>query len=266
MRIRRIRGGLSLRGWRPGSGMGAMSLTGRCSYGPSKVTPAQEWLDFKLYIINNFLQPLTMLNYELVQKNYYNFDFIIRRLDDFITPSTKEEIELFKKLVNLMRYSTETRMSYDDAQEKLYGSKEMMKLMVETSRIILRAPFEIYNLLFGRPDKMKSITHTRYEDYLILAIEEILAENPGILFEDIKKKMSKYAYKFIDASGCEVGCGEWVCKDDEQLYPRPVPVDKSGIPGPSNKGARQGCACQDPDKGKFTPHGNLDQPCKNCGC
>ena len=35
---------------------------------------------------------------------------------------------------------------------------------------------------------------------------------------------------------------------------------------PDNKGARQGCACQDVNKGKFTPHGNLGQPCPKCGC
>ena len=34
----------------------------------------------------------------LLKKNYYNFDFIIKRLDGFITPETAEEIDLFKKL------------------------------------------------------------------------------------------------------------------------------------------------------------------------
>jgi hypothetical protein len=267
MKLRRARGGLSLRGWSVGKGGGKMTLTGRNSqFSAGGSTASKDWLNFKLYIIDNFLQPLNKLNYDLVKKNYYNFDFIISRLDGFITPDNEEEITLFKKLVNLMRYSTETHMSYREAKEKMYGGKEMMKMLVETSRIILKAPFEIYNLLFGRPDKFKSITHTRYEDHLILEIEKILRENPGILFDDVKKKMAKYAYKFIDASGCEVGCGEWVCRTDEQLYPTPVPVDKSGQKGPSNKGSRQGCACRDPSRSDFTPHGNLGQPCKKCGC
>ena len=266
MRHRRVRGGLSLRGWRPGGLGGPLMLSGRRMGMNMGRQVSQGWLDFKLYIIDNFLKPLTKFNYELIKKNYYNFDFIIKRLDGFITPETEEEIDLFKKLVNLMRYSTETHISYEEAKEKLYGGKEMMKMLVETSRIILQAPFEIYNLLFGRPDKKKSITHTRYDDRLILEIRKILGEFPGILFDDIKKKMGKYAYKFIDASGCEVGCGEWVCKNDKQLYPPPVPVDKSGVPGPDNKGARQGCACQDVNKGEFTPHGNLGQPCPKCGC
>ena len=273
MKLRRGRGGLSLRGWSIGKSGSKMTLTGRTSqFGNSGYNPSKEWLNFKLYIIDNFLKPMNKLNYELVRKNYYNFDFIIKRLDGFMTPENEEEITLFKKLVNLMRYSTETHMSYRDAKEKLYGGKEMMKLMVETSRIILKAPFEIYNLLFGRPDKFKSITHTRYEDHLILEIEKILGDNPGILFDDIKKKMAKYAYKFIDASGCELGCGEWNCEAKPggpllpQLYPKPVPVDKSWQKGPSNKGSRQGCACRDPRRSDFTPHGNLGQPCKTCGC
>ena len=276
MRMRGRRGGLSLRGWAIGNGGGRMNLSGRCSqFSGATYSATKEWLDFKLYIIDNFLQPINKLNYDLVRKNFYNFDIILARLDGFKNETNKEEVELFKKMVSLMRYSTEKHISFEEAQEKLFGGEEMMQLRVITSRIILQAPFEIYNLLFGRPDKKKSIDHQRYEDHLILEIKKILAENPGILFDDIKKKMGKYAYKFIDASGCEVGCGEWVCDKPgatKDFYPRPTPVDKSHIPGPSNKGARQGCACPKSGDvgggkfGKFTPHGNLAQPCKTCGC
>jgi len=121
-----------------------MNLSGRCSqFSGATYSATKEWLDFKLYIIDNFLQPINKLNYDLVKKNFYNFDIILARLDGFKNEENQEEVELFKKMVSLMRYSTEKHISFEEAQAKLFGGEEMMQMRVITSRIILQAPFEI---------------------------------------------------------------------------------------------------------------------------
>ena len=207
MRLLGRRGRLSLRGWSISKGDGNMNLSGRHNQlgGTTfSYSATQEWLDYKLYIIHNFIDPITRQKYDLIKKNFYNFDLILARLDGFEGHCAPEELQMYKQMVELMRYSTTNRVSFDEAQAIIYGGEEMMQMRVITSRIVLAAPYEIYNLLFGTPSKTKSIDHQTYEDYLILEIKKILKENPGILFKDIKEKMAKYSHKFTDASGCDV--------------------------------------------------------------
>ena len=59
-----------------------------------------------------------------------------------------------------------------------------------------------------------------------------MAENPGILFDEIKKKMGKYAYKFMMPLGVR-WLRRMVCDKpgaNKDLYPRPTQLDKSHIP------------------------------------
>ena len=59
----------------------------------------------------------------------------------------------------------------------------MNRMIFETSRIILKAPFEIYDTLFGVKQGQK------YNMDIIREIENILETHPGIMFDDIKKKI-----------------------------------------------------------------------------
>ena len=96
-----------------------MNLSGRCSqFSGATYNATKEWLNFKLYIIDNFLQPIDKLNYDLVKKNFYNFDIILARLDGFKNEENKEEVELFKKMVSLMRYSTEKHISFEESAKQ----------------------------------------------------------------------------------------------------------------------------------------------------
>jgi hypothetical protein len=144
-----------------------------------------DYLKFKMSIINNFLEPLVNADLDTVLKNQYNFDYITSRLVLFENSTNRDEITLMKKVVNLMKQAASIRVSYSNMYERIYGTKavSMNRLIFETSRIILKAPFEIYDNLFGVKEGQE------YNKTIIYAIENILEENPGIMFNDIKEKI-----------------------------------------------------------------------------
>lgn len=157
----------------------------------------KEFLDFKLYIITHFLNPIMEKNYDLIKNNYFNFEYIISKLETFKNHENDEEIEFLIKVMNILQYSTNVRISFDEAKKKLYGADNENRLLVETSRIVLQSQYEIYNILFGRPHN-KNAQHSKYNMEIILDIKYILDRNPGILFEDVKAALAnKYGHMYL---------------------------------------------------------------------
>ena len=144
-----------------------------------------DYLDFKMSVITNFLEPLVNADTDTILKNQYNFDYILSRLNDYKNNSNMEEITMMKKVVDLMKNASEVRISYSDMYERLYGSGGVgiNRMIFETSRIILKAPFEIYDNIFGVREKQT------YNMEIIREIENILESHPGIMFDDIKRKI-----------------------------------------------------------------------------
>ena len=144
-----------------------------------------DYLDFKMGIINNFLDPMVNADYKTVQDNNYNFDYTISRLNFYKNDGNSDEIYLMQKVVDLMKQASEIRVSYSNMHDRIYGSRgvSMNRMIFETSRIILKAPFEIYDSLFGIKEGQT------YNMEIIGEIEKILESHPGIMFNDIKRKI-----------------------------------------------------------------------------
>lgn len=144
-----------------------------------------DYLDFKIGIINNFLDPMVNADHKTVQDNNYNFDYITSRLNFYRNDGNSNEIYLMQKVVGLMKEASKTRISYNDMYQRIYGDNglSMNTLIFETSRIMMKAPFEIYDSLFGIK---KGQT---YNKEIIGEIENILQSHPGIMFNDIKRKI-----------------------------------------------------------------------------
>jgi len=145
-----------------------------------------DYLDFKLGIMNNFLDPMINADHKTVKDNNYNFDYITSRLNFYRNDENSDEIYLMQKVVDLMKQASEIRVSYSNMHERIYGNSSglsMNRMIFETSRVILKAPFEIYDSLFGIKEGQT------YNMEIIGEIEKILDTHPGIMFNDIKRKI-----------------------------------------------------------------------------
>lgn len=151
----------------------------------------EDFMNLKLYLIDNFLIPLAQRKFDYVNQNYYNIDWLLGEVDKLDYPHLEEEIEFFKRVIEIMQYAATTQLTFDGLKTKLYGRR--FGITIETSRVVLQAPYEVYVILFGNPTtKGRIFNKKRIKD-----IKRILQENPGILTDDIREKLSLKYYKYF---------------------------------------------------------------------
>ena len=209
----RNRAGISLRGYRFGTSritlhgykgfekMMIQSIFQEGSYGTSynnivnnitNVTALpNDFMDLKLYLINKFLIPLAERKFDYVNQNYYNIDWILEEVEKLDYPELEEELEYFRRVIEVLQFAATTQLTFDDLKTKLYGKR--FGITIETSRIVLQAPYEVYVILFGNP---KDKVGETFQEERIQVIKDILADNPGIMLDDIRDRLAKRYYKY----------------------------------------------------------------------
>ena len=157
----------------------------------------KEYFNFKQYIITHFLNPIMNRQFDTINRNYYNFDYITNRLNLYKNNRNKEDVTFIIKVVEILKYSADVQEAFNNVNSKFFGTDKRNKLLVETSRIVLQSQYEIYNILFGRPDVMNP-KHPKYEIHILNDIKEQLDLHPGILFNEVKTALEpKYRHRFI---------------------------------------------------------------------
>lgn len=134
----------------------------------------------KLYLIENFMEPLIYKELENVNLNLYNFSYILNRLSKFKSVDPKE-VELYTKIVEFVQKTVATYNTTADLMARVYANGSMPNFVNELPMITLRAEYEVYNALYGRPVKFS------YNKKILREIKLILSQYPGILVKDIEK-------------------------------------------------------------------------------
>ena len=148
---------------------------------------SQEYLDFKLKVIKNYIEPLLNKEYEKLRYNYHMIEQTLENVKRYTNEQNRTDIELFIKILKVIRNTIDIHVSYRATENKLYGSKRVSQLMVRTSRIVLNAKYEIYNNLFGPPDKNE--INQRYDDGLVERIDSLLKTLNEPTFENIRYEL-----------------------------------------------------------------------------
>ena len=158
------------------------------------------YIDFKLGFVENFLKPLIKKDYDNLWRNYYNYEFIDKKLDDFReaadSDAFKDDIDLMKIIVSATRMIAIKHENINNALDHSIDQDKhttAMQSIIELPRLILEAPFEIYVNLFGMPNFKEN---EEFDKDLVDEIQMILDANPGIMFDDVKDYMVKYSYRF----------------------------------------------------------------------
>ena len=136
---------------------GGINLTGDAGVvvaGGTQLTPQENELKkLKIYLIDNFIEPLIMRKIENVNFNTYNFEYILTRLNrlKYLDP---QEISVYEKIVIFVQESLATFNSNEVMISKLYKNKGNVAQFVNTLPFITLKPhYEVYNSLYGRPEK-----------------------------------------------------------------------------------------------------------------
>ena len=154
-----------------------------------------EYIDIKNYVYAHFIKPLVEKNYTIIQKNYFNFDYIYKKLNRIKNKvSNNDDIIHLEHIVKIMQQCIDTRVTVQDLNKKVYGDQTSNMFLVETTRIRLQTKYEVYIYLFGNPNHNK----LPFNQNKLEAIEDILENYPGCTMEMIKERLKRqYSNDFI---------------------------------------------------------------------
>ena len=164
---------------------------------------SQDYLDFKLKVIKNYIEPLLSKNYEYLRYNYHMIENVLENIKKYSNENNKDDIDLFTKILKIIRNTVDIHVSYTETESKLYGIQNATRLMVRTSRIVLSTKYEIYNNLFGVPDKSDE-GNLVYDDSIIERINTLLKNLSDPTFANIRYELRDKKDLFLPIQKVEI--------------------------------------------------------------
>ena len=158
----------------------------------------KKYLDLKLDIIKNYIEPIMCKRYNDVSFDYHMINFKLKQMKSFLSEKNKEEIELFDNILKVIQNSIDIHLTFKDFEDKLNLSlnNTSNQIYMRTSRIILDTKFEIYNNLFGIPDKNEN-GKANYDIALLDRIDYLLKTLQEPTFKNISLQMKDYYNLFL---------------------------------------------------------------------
>jgi len=168
----------------------------------NSIVLSQDYLDFKLQVIKNYIEPLMNKKYEYLRYNYHMIEETLERIKKYGNEQNKDDIELFTKILKVIRNTIDMHLSFTETEKKLYGTAGITQLLVRTSRIVLDAKYEIYNNLFGKVGVVDGVRN--YDDLLVDRIDYLLKTLSDPTFANIRYEMRDKVDLFLSTQKIEL--------------------------------------------------------------
>jgi hypothetical protein len=142
--------------------------------------------DFKTMIFDHVAIPLLRNEEDFLSDNLYMITIIKNRLETLTKSFPKEDFTFYKHIVDLISMAFEKTELLEKYEKLLNPSDGIVSLGLQVKRVFLRTEFEIYNIIFGRPNVREGET---YENSRIDMIYKLLHEDKLIRIEDFKERL-----------------------------------------------------------------------------
>lgn len=169
-----------------------LNLTGKTANYSSNIP--LEIKNIKIQIMNNIIFPLFSKNWNILKENYFLVDNYKRKIDFYYDSYKLNDILIYKEILKLTDILCEKNVQLEEIEKNIYSSKEknsMLSLMYKTTMIKLKPEYEIYDNIFGKPQRSKN---QFYNEDVINDIVKLL-NTDGINFNKIKQTITN-KYKF----------------------------------------------------------------------
>lgn len=160
------------------------TLTSNDSYNSSK-TPNMI-INIKKILFNRILMPLIKDNVISAKKNSYIIPKIKKKIIDLSKLYKKQNLDFYMDLINLSEKMLEKIEENENYQENiLKHNGSLGDFVVRVHRLRLLAQYEIYNMIFGQPNK-----NEQYDEIKIAYIVNLL-DNDNLTFESMEEMIKK---------------------------------------------------------------------------
>jgi hypothetical protein len=129
--------------------------------------------NFKLLLLETIILPLVRKQWKTLEENLYCIDNMKKKIDYYYYYYKLEDFLIYKEIIGAFENIILEHKQLEDLEKKIYGSsKDISTIIYKTTMIRLKPEYEIYNVLFGKPDRANNES---YNDIIIKDIEHLLS-------------------------------------------------------------------------------------------
>ena len=145
-------------------------------------------LKLKKKIIDMFIIPIHLQKWKRVKENIFLISRLKNKIEKYKKIYTSEDLEIYEYLMTFITSVFSEHVELEQIEKQIYSDTSGMNLaslLHKTPYVRLKAEYEIYHLLYGKPNKKKNES---YNKSIIQEISELL-EDDDVTFDDIKSKL-----------------------------------------------------------------------------
>ncbi len=173
----------------------SMSLTGNTLYFPSNLLGTEiklsnkstdmpeEILKLKRTVIAQFVMPICRNDWEELRQNMFNMSRLQNKIKELKNryPNNNYDLNYFTNILETSLVAFGEHLDLNNLENEYYGvnEKSFARLIKKTRYIRLKAEYDLYNLIIGKPEK------GRYNNSILDIIKELL-KNEDASFNDIQ--------------------------------------------------------------------------------
>jgi hypothetical protein len=157
------------------------NLSGKSFFGENASFEVKK---IKTTIFNNIILPLISKQWRKLEENLFTLDKINKKLDMYLRQGNSEDLLIYKDILKAFETMLNEHKQLDELEKTMYSSTNDVSTMVyKTTMIRLKPEYEIYDMIFGRPNRKKQ---EQYNEETIQRIEGLL-NVCDITFDTIKE-------------------------------------------------------------------------------
>ena len=178
----------------------SMSLTGNTLYFPSNLLGTEiklsnkptdipeEILKLKRTVIAQFVIPICRNDWDELRQNMFNMSRLHNKIKELKNkyPNNNYDLNYFTNILETSLVAFGEHLDLNNLENEYYGvnEKNFARLIKKTRYIRLKAEYDLYNLIIGKPEK------GRYNNTILDTIKELL-KNEDTSFNDIQSAVIK---------------------------------------------------------------------------
>jgi len=140
----------------------------------------------KTMIMSHIFLPLISKQWAILRQNVF-FLNIMKNKIKYYQSFVKDDLQLYADLLNMFEIILNEHTQFEEMERKVYsginGKNDVSSLIYKTTIIRLKPEYEIYNIIFGKPQREKKQV---YHEEVIKDIQKIL-EFENITFDKIQE-------------------------------------------------------------------------------
>jgi hypothetical protein len=156
------------------------NLAGK-NYGGGGDDVPNEIKEFKKSIMDNFMIPLITKRWGTIYDNLFRIEIYRSKLNNFLQSHPNSGLEFYKQILQLIYAIYSEHIELEDLEKKIFKIDDTGTFAYKTTRIRLKAEYELYNIILGKP-----IQGEQYDTFIIQKIIDLLKDET-LSVDEIKK-------------------------------------------------------------------------------